>query len=409
MTATRAKTSFLSSTSHELQPRSTPSSASRNSSRCPNSATKTATPFERILGAGRHLLTLINELIDIARIESGDLSLSLEPVLIRPLIEECSQLMAPIAAERSIRIIQQCPHPALATHADRHRLSQVLINLISNAVKYNHRGGTITIACRRGRRSRQHRGLRHRAGHLFRKHRAYFRPLRASRRRADRGRGHRDRVAAGQALTEAMHGRLTASSVPGKGSAFTVSLPRARTWSTSQPRASRKRHQRPGRTPGPEPASAFSHRGNPANVELVTRFLRGKPNIRLRSEASGRRQHRKRHPGRARPRPARPAPARHARRPGTQRAQGRIRPPPPSPWLSFPPTPPAASSTACSPAARSPTSPSPSNSPNSARCSTPSPQPGLRTSSHAGCPDRASMSGRCRVLPGPAQEPAKGA
>src|ERR1035438_6174091 len=94
---------------------------------------------ERILGAGRHLLALINELIDIARIESSDLSLSLEPVLVCPVIEESGELMAPIAAERSIRIIRHCAQPALAVRADRQRLSQVLVNLISNAVKYNHR------------------------------------------------------------------------------------------------------------------------------------------------------------------------------------------------------------------------------------------------------------------------------
>ena len=148
MTATRAKTSFLSSTSHELRTPLNSILGFTQLLQMSELSDEDSDAVERILGAGRHLLTLINELIDIARIESGDLSLSLEPVLIRPLIEECSQLMAPIAAERSIRIIQQCPHPALAMHADRHRLSQVLINLISNAVKYNHRGGTITIACR---------------------------------------------------------------------------------------------------------------------------------------------------------------------------------------------------------------------------------------------------------------------
>ena len=154
---------------------------------------------ERILGAGRHLLALINELIDIARIESGDLSLSLEPVSVLPLIEETSQLMAPLAAERSIAIVQHSAHPGLAAHADRQRFSQILMNLISNAVKYNRSGGTITITSQEaGRQPGQRDGLGHRAGHATGRPRAHFHPLRAARRRADRDRGHRDRAAAGQ-------------------------------------------------------------------------------------------------------------------------------------------------------------------------------------------------------------------
>ncbi len=158
--ATQAKNSFLSSTSHELR---TPLNSILGFTQLLEMSElgdEDADSVERILGAGRHLLALINELIDIARIESGDLSLSLEPVLVGPVIEEASELMAPIAAERSIRIIQQCALPALAVQADRQRFSQVLVNLISNAVKYNHRGGTITISCREGgRRPGQHRGL----------------------------------------------------------------------------------------------------------------------------------------------------------------------------------------------------------------------------------------------------------
>ena len=145
--ATQAKNSFLSSTSHELR---TPLNSILGFAQLLQMSELSAEDsdgVERILGAGRHLLALINELIDIARIESGDLSLSLEPVLISPLIEETGQLMAPLAAERSIRIIQDCAHPALAVQADRQRFSQVLVNLISNAIKYNRQGGTITISC----------------------------------------------------------------------------------------------------------------------------------------------------------------------------------------------------------------------------------------------------------------------
>src|SRR6202453_513441 len=83
-----------------------------------------------ILAAGGLLPALILDLIDIARIESGDLGMSLEPVLVRPVIEESCQLMAPIAAERSIQIIRDGAYPALAAFVDRQRLAQVLVNLI---------------------------------------------------------------------------------------------------------------------------------------------------------------------------------------------------------------------------------------------------------------------------------------
>jgi signal transduction histidine kinase len=141
--ATQAKTTFLSSTSHELR---TPLNSILGFAQLLQLAElneRDSAHVGRILGAGRHLLALINELIDIARIESNDLSLSLEPVEVRPVVEECGELMAPIAAERSVRISQDCAHPALSVYADRQRLAQVLVNLISNAVKYNRRDGAL--------------------------------------------------------------------------------------------------------------------------------------------------------------------------------------------------------------------------------------------------------------------------
>jgi len=290
MTATWAKNSFLSSTSHELR---TPLNSILGFSQLLQMSELSAEDsdaVERILGAGRHLLALINELIDIARIESGDLSLSVEPVLVRPLIEECGQLMAPIAAERSIRIIRDCPHPALAIHADRQRLAQVLVNLISNAVKYNHRGGTITIACRE-------EGTGHASivvsdtgpgispesiERIF----VPFERLGAERTMVE---GTGIGLPLARALTQAMDGRLTASSVPGQGSAFAVSLPRAPDL-VELPAPGLAPASRTARPHAPAGASisVLYIEDNPANVELVARFLRGKPNIRLRVETSGR-------------------------------------------------------------------------------------------------------------------------
>ena len=288
--ATEVKNSFLSSTSHELR---TPLNSILGFAQLLQMSALSEEDSDgvvRILGAGRHLLALINELIDIARIESGDLSLSLEPTLVRLVIEESSQLMAPIAAERSIRLSQHCAHPALAVHADRQRLSQVLVNLISNAVKYNYRGGSIAITCRAEGASRAiivvsdtGPGLSpENAERIF----VPFERLGAEQTAVE---GTGIGLPLAKSLTEAMQGRLTVSSVLGEGAAFTISLPRAPDL-VQVPAPSR-----PAAPPavGPDvPAragiSVLYVEDNPANVEVVSRFLHGRPNVRLSSAATGR-------------------------------------------------------------------------------------------------------------------------
>jgi len=288
--ATRAKNSFLSSTSHELRTPLNSILGFAQLLQLSELSAEDSDGVQRILGAGRHLLALINELIDIARIESGDLGLSLEPVLVRPLIEECGQLMAPIAAERSIRIIQDCAHPALAVYADRQRLAQVLVNLISNAVKYNHKDGTITISCAEDGPGQASIVVTDTGPGLAPDDlERIFIPFErlGAERTAVEGTGIGLPLA--RALTEAMGGHLTVSSVLGQGAAFTVSLTRAPDLI---------------HVPAPSPAPAALAGGpqvpagaglrvlyiedNPANVEVVARFLRSRPNITLLSATSGR-------------------------------------------------------------------------------------------------------------------------
>jgi signal transduction histidine kinase/ActR/RegA family two-component response regulator len=290
MQATQAKNSFLSSTSHELR---TPLNAILGFAQLlqlSELSEEDNDGVDRILGAGRHLLALINELIDIARIESGDLGMSLEPVLVRPVIEESCQLMAPIAADRSIRIIQDPVHPALAVFVDRQRLAQILVNLISNAVKYNHKNGTITISCAETGAGQvsivvTDTGPGVAPDDLER----IFVPFErlGAERTAVEGTGIGLPLA--RALTEAMKGQLTASSVLGQGAAFTVSLTRAPDLVHI-----------PGPSPAPSPRAAGPRvpdgaglsvlciEDNPANVEVVARYLRGRPDARLLSAISGR-------------------------------------------------------------------------------------------------------------------------
>jgi signal transduction histidine kinase/CheY-like chemotaxis protein len=290
MKATNAKNTFLSSTSHELRTPLNSILGFTQLLQMSQLSEEDSDGVERILGAGRHLLTLINELIDIARIESGDLSLSLEPVQVRSLIHESSQLMAPIAAERSIRIIQDCAHPALAVRADRQRLSQVLVNLISNAVKYNQRGGSITISCQEEGTGQAIIVVTDTGPGLSPENiERIFIPFERVGAEQTAVEGTGIGLPLARSLTEAMGGQLTASSVPGQGAAFTVSLPRA---------PDLIHVPAPGRAPQPLAAGPRIRAGasisilyiedNPANVEVVSRFLRARPNATLTSAASGR-------------------------------------------------------------------------------------------------------------------------
>lgn len=99
-----------------------------------------------ILRAGRHLLELINEVLDISRIESGNVTFSLEPIHVEQSLRDVLDLIAPFAANRNISLEgPQLEHADKFVLADNQRLRQVLLNLLSNAIKYNHEGGAVTV------------------------------------------------------------------------------------------------------------------------------------------------------------------------------------------------------------------------------------------------------------------------
>lgn len=149
--ASRAKSGFLSRMSHELR---TPLNAIIGFTQLMgNDAEEPLSPSQKenaghILGAGWHLLDLINEVLDLSRIEAGKMQLAMESVDLAPLVEECLGLISPLAAERRVKMVYQVMPPELCpVHGDRIRLKQVLLNLMSNAVKYNQDEGVVALAC----------------------------------------------------------------------------------------------------------------------------------------------------------------------------------------------------------------------------------------------------------------------
>jgi len=144
--ANAAKSEFLSRMSHELR---TPMNAIMGFSQL--LAMDELSPDQRdsvdqIVAAGRHLLKLINEVLDISRIEAGNLNISKEPVRLAEVVQEVVSLVCPLAEKKRIAIhIGFLQHPNLHVLADRQRLSQVLLNLVSNAIKYNTKSGAVRI------------------------------------------------------------------------------------------------------------------------------------------------------------------------------------------------------------------------------------------------------------------------
>ncbi len=147
--ANLAKSDFLSSMSHELR---TPLSAILGFAQLIESGTPPPTPSQKrsvdqILQAGWYLLDLINEILDLALIESGKLSLSLEPVSLAEVMSECETMIESQAEKRGIAVSFPELGAPVFVNVDRTRLKQVLINLLSNAIKYNTAHGKVTLKC----------------------------------------------------------------------------------------------------------------------------------------------------------------------------------------------------------------------------------------------------------------------
>ncbi len=144
--ANEAKSEFLSRMSHELR---TPLNSILGFTQLLELSDLAPEDREAVMHiheGGNHLLRLVNEVLEISVIETGHMKISLEPVLAAAVLEEALALIEPLAAEAEVEL-SGTAEPGLVVLADRQRLTQVLINLINNGVKYNRPGGTVTVTC----------------------------------------------------------------------------------------------------------------------------------------------------------------------------------------------------------------------------------------------------------------------
>jgi signal transduction histidine kinase/ActR/RegA family two-component response regulator len=234
-----------------------------------------------IVKAGRHLLALLDDVLDISRIEGGNLSMSLEAIPVAALLADAADLIRPLAEAKGVRLSPLPSLPdGLCVAADRQRLRQVLLNLLSNAVKYNHPTGTVTVAVGRrpGGRVRvavidTGRGISDEGlGKLF----TPFERLDAAQAGID---GTGLGLALSHQLLHAMNGTLDVTSLLGRGSTFTVELPQAHPPTTEDPTTDRDVLLAP--PPGGRTARILYVEDLLDNVRLVEQILRHRPHITL--------------------------------------------------------------------------------------------------------------------------------
>jgi PAS domain S-box-containing protein len=282
--ASRAKSEFLSRMSHELR---TPLNAILGFGQLMELEADTPTQHENadhILKAGRHLLALINEVLDITGIEAGRLHLSAEPVRVSEAVQETLDLISPLAAARGIALGSDTALLETSfVHADRQRLKQVLLNLVANAVKYNTEGGRAHLSCEAAGDGRLRIVVSdtgpgipsEKLGRLF----TAFDRLGAEQTGVE---GTGLGLALSKRLVEAMQGDMGVSSEVGKGSTFWVELPTA-----ESPLARWERTEGDGTIDGASPLPSGRKytilyvEDNLSNLTLVQRILSSRSDIEL--------------------------------------------------------------------------------------------------------------------------------
>ncbi len=289
--ANLAKSEFLSSMSHELR---TPLSAILGFAQLIESGVPAPTisqkrSLEQILKAGWYLLDLINEILDLALIESGKLSLSLEPIALSEVMRESQAMIEPQAQKLGISVsFPQFDTPYLIK-ADRTRVKQVLINLLSNAVKYNKEGGTVLVDCTASESGRVRIRVKDTGEGLTADELAQlFQPFNRLGQEGHAEKGTGIGLVVCKRLVELMGGTIDVASTVGEGSVFSIEL---NLTSERQPASEAQSTTDSGlRVLADEQLRTLLYvEDNPANMMLVEDLIARRPDVRLLSARDGNR------------------------------------------------------------------------------------------------------------------------
>ena len=287
--ANQAKSIFLSRMSHELR---TPLNSIIGFAQLldlsdPPLDARSHESVAHILKGGRHLLDLIDEVLDIAQVEAGRLNMSLEPVGIADTLAESIDLMRPLAASRDISIevdAEDCGEHVLA---DRQRLKQIVLNLLSNAVKYNHPGGTVVVTCHVANGEVGIACTDSGPGITADQLERLFTPFDrlGAERTGQQGTGLG--LVLSRHLVEAMAGRLSVESVPGEGTTFTVTLPRTDPHEPAETDEGSGEYDISTPHGSDYPRTVIHIEDNLANLRLIERILALRPHITLQAAMQG--------------------------------------------------------------------------------------------------------------------------
>jgi len=289
--ANLAKSNFMSSMSHELR---SPLNAILGFAQLMDLESPPLTEGQKestsqILQSGWYLLDLINEILDLAQIESGKLSLSLEPLSFDDVLADCEAMIELQARKRGIRVTFAKPDRPLFASADRTRIKQVFVNLLSNAIKYNRVGGSVevSICTRPGNRVRvsfQDTG----EGLTPEKLANLFQRFNRLGQEAGVEEGTGIGLVVSKQLVELMGGSIGVESTVGVGSVFWIELNATIAVEKGHAGKSPFAALLPDTGNGAHRRTVLYVEDNPANLMLVTKLLARRPNINLLSAKDGR-------------------------------------------------------------------------------------------------------------------------